>query len=120
MDEIENLQQMLQTVLRHTQGDFIAQAVPSAAETAINRFTMLEQRVDRLERIVSDELWRIKDKAEAHEERLNALLDNGLQPPQYIQQLQEDMKWLKARCDDIQRIFSFDTMILNGISKQGE
>lgn len=119
MPEIDNLQEALQVVLRHTQGGFIAQEV-QPVNTVISEFTTLERRVYNLERIVSDELWRIKDKIEEHEQRLNVLFGNGLQPLEYIQQLQEDTKWIKARCEDIQRIFSFDTMILNGISKQGE
>lgn len=85
-----------------------------------NRYRELCNKITRLETSLLAEIHMLQHRLSEYEERLDVLENGNVNQPEYIAQLHEDMKWLHQRCDDIQRIFNFDTMIINGIQKQGE
>lgn len=37
--------------------------------------------------------------------------------PEYIEQINQKIEWLQQRCEDFDRIFNWNTMILEGVNK---
>lgn len=90
-------------------------------DNAVRRISALEDTVRQIKTQMDSEIRRSRER-EYYLENCCKMLqasqnEMDFNSPKYTQ-IQEDLKWLRDRYDDIQRIFNFDSMIINGINSQ--